>query len=65
MKMKMTDILSKSNGTITITTFANGYGVETSGRDLNDSWHTGHLIFCTLEEALSCVQDITSMPPCN
>lgn len=63
--MKMADILSKSNGTITITTFGNGYGVETSGRDLQDNWHTGNLIFCTLEEALDCVHDITSMPQCD
>lgn len=63
--MKMTDILMKTNGSITITTFGNGYGVETSGRDHSDSWATGNLIFTSLEETLDCVREITSMRQCD
>lgn len=63
--MKMTDILMKTNGSITITTFDNGYGVETSGRDHSDSWATSTLIFTSLEETLDCVREIASMRQCD
>lgn len=59
---KLIDLFTKVNDNYTITNCHNGFVVEVSGQDKDDTWITAKHVVKTLDELYVVVQDLAWMP---
>jgi hypothetical protein len=59
--MELSDKLKKSNDSVNIYFYDNGYMVEVSGTDHNDDWKTAKIMCNTLDEVMTVVKDAAEM----
>lgn len=59
--MKLSDKLKKTNDSVTVYFYDNGYMVEVSGRDEDDDWKTAKIMCPTLEEVNAVIVEASKM----
>lgn len=59
--MELSDKLKKSNDSVNIYFYDNGYMVEVSGTDHSDDWKTAKIMCNTLDEVMTVVKDAAEM----
>ena len=60
--MKLSDKLAKCNDSLTVNMYDNGYMVEVSGQDSENSWTTAKIMCQTLEEVNAVIAEASKMP---
>ena len=60
--MKLSDKLSKCNDSLTVNMYDNGFMVEVSGQDSENSWTTAKIMCQTLEEVNAVIAEASKMP---
>jgi len=58
---KVSEKLTTSNDTFTISMYDNGFMVEVSGKNKADDWTTAKIVCSTLDQLLAIVAEITEM----
>ena len=59
--MKLSDKLAKCNDNLTVNMYDNGYMVEVSGQDSDNSWVTAKIMCQTLDEVNAVIADASAM----
>ena len=59
--MKLSDKLAKCNDSLTVNMYDNGYMVEVSGQDSENSWVTAKIMCQTLDEVNAVIADASAM----
>jgi hypothetical protein len=59
--MKLSDKLAKCNDSLTVNMYDNGYMVEVSGQDSENSWVTAKIMCQTLDEVNAVITDASAM----
>jgi len=59
--MKLSDKLSKCNDSLTVNMYDNGYMVEVSGQDSENSWVTAKIMCQTLDQVNAVVAEASAM----
>ena len=59
--MKVSDKLAKTDETITINLYDNGYMLEICGRDSEDEWATSKILCDTLDKVFELITEISTM----
>ena len=59
--MKLSDKLAKSNDSLTVNMYDNGFMVEVSGQDSENSWTTAKIMCQTLEEVYAVIAEAAAM----
>ena len=59
--MKLSDKLAKCNDNLTVNMYDNGYMVEVSGQDSENSWVTAKIMCQTLDEVNAVVAEAAAM----
>ena len=62
--MKLSDKISKCNDNLTVNMYDNGFMVEVSGQDSENSWTTAKIMCQTLDEVYAVIADASKMPRC-
>jgi hypothetical protein len=60
--MTLLSKLTKVSESFTVNMYDNGYMIEVSGQDSEDSWKNVKLICNTIEEVIDLVKEINNMP---
>lgn len=60
--MTLLSKLTKVSESFTVNMYDNGYMIEVSGQDSEDSWKNVKLICNTIEEVIALVKEINNMP---
>ena len=60
--MKLSDKLAKCNDSLTVNMYDNGFMVEVSGQDSENSWTTAKIMCQTLEEVNAVIAEAAKMP---
>ena len=60
--MKLADKLAKCNDSLTVNMYDNGFMVEVSGQDSENSWTTAKIMCQTLEEVNAVIAEAAKMP---
>jgi len=60
--MKLSDKLAKCNDSLTVNMYDNGFMVEVSGQDSENSWTTAKIMCQTLEEVNAVIAEASKMP---
>ena len=59
--MKLSDKLAKCNDSLTVNMYDNGFMVEVSGQDSENSWTTAKIMCQTLEEVNAVIAEAATM----
>jgi hypothetical protein len=59
--MKLSDKLSKCNDSLTVNMYDNGFMVEVSGQDSENSWTTAKIMCQTLDEVNVVILEASKM----
>ena len=59
--MKLSDKLAKCNDSLTVNMYDNGFMVEVSGQDSENSWVTAKIMCQTLEQVYTVIADASAM----
>ena len=59
--MKLADKLAKCNDSLTVNMYDNGFMVEVSGQDSENSWTTAKIMCQTLEEVNAVIAEAATM----
>ena len=59
--MKLSDKISKCNDSLTVNMYDNGFMVEVSGQDAENSWTTAKIMCQTLEEVNAVIAEAATM----
>ena len=59
--MKLADKLEKCNDSLTVNMYDNGFMVEVSGQDSENSWTTAKIMCQTLEEVNAVIAEAATM----
>ena len=60
-QVKLSDVFTNVSDSLTVNRYENGWMVEVSGNDLNDSWNMKKFIFSDLKNVLTFLEEYSKI----